>query len=74
MNQKLRAGLQTATIGAFCVAVTFAFQYMSANMTPEQFVIGLAVMGITACFYTIYSVLLSRIEYQDHLKSMVDKK
>jgi len=74
MNQKLRAGLQTSAIAAFCVAVALAFQYLSANMTPEQFVIGLAVMGITACFYTIYSVLLSRIEYQDHLRSMVDKK
>jgi hypothetical protein len=74
MNQKLRAVLQTSAIGAFCVAVSFGVQHMVTNMTSEQFVTGLAVMGITACFYTIYSVLLARIEYHDHLKSMVDKK
>jgi hypothetical protein len=43
-------------------------------MTPEQVATGVAVAGITACIYMIYSVLLSHFEYKDRLKSMVDKK
>jgi len=74
MNSKFKAGILTTGFGAVCVAMAFAFQYLSTVMTPEQFVIGLAVMGITACLYTIYSVLLSHFQYKDHLNSMVDKK
>lgn len=74
MNSKLKAGLQTLGFGALCVAMGLGISALGKHMTPEQLVIGLAVMGITACFYTIYSVLLARIEYQNHLKSMVDKK
>jgi hypothetical protein len=74
MNSKFKAGILTTGFGAVCVAVAFAFQYLATVMTPEQFVIGLAVMGITACLYTIYSVLLSHFQYKDHLNSMVDKK
>ena len=74
MNSKLKAGIFTTGFGAVCVAVAFALQYLATTMTQEQFVIGLAVMGITACLYTIYSVLLSHFQYKDHLKSQVDKK
>lgn len=74
MNSKLKAGLFTAGFGAICVAFGLGIQYMAQSMTSEQFVVGLAVMGITACLYTIYSVLLSHFQYKDHLKSLVDKK
>ena len=74
MNLKLKAGALTAGFGAICVVVGLSVQYVSRSMTHEQFVVGLAVMGITACLYTIYSVLLSHLQYQHHLKGMVDKK
>lgn len=74
MNSRLKAGFFTAVFGAFCVAVGLAMQYLAQFMTPAQFVIGLAVAGITACFYTIYSVLLAKFQYEEHLKSMVDRK
>jgi hypothetical protein len=74
MNQKLKAGLFTAGFGAICVAFGLGIQYMVQSMTTEQFIIGMAVMGSTACLYTIYSVLLSHFEYNDYLKSQVDKK
>ena len=74
MNSRVKAGFFTALFVAFCMAVGLAIQYFSKFMTPEQFVMGLAVAGITACFYTIYSVLLAKFQYEEHLKSMVDKK
>jgi hypothetical protein len=74
MNSKLKAGGLTLAFGAVCVACSLVGQYAAQFMTPEQFVVGLAVMGITACLYTIYSVLLAKFQYEDHLKSMVDRK
>lgn len=74
MNLRLKAVFFTAIFGAFCIAVGLAIQYLSQFMTPAQFAVGLAVAGITACFYTIYSVLLAKFQYEEHLKSMVDRK
>lgn len=74
MNSKLKAGLLTAGFGAICITVGLGIQYVARFLTPEQFVIGLAVAGISLCFYTMYTVLLARIQYEDQLKSMVDRK
>jgi hypothetical protein len=74
MNSRLKAGLITVAFGAMCVAMGLAGSYVARFLTPEQFVMGLAVAGITACFYTIYSVLVAKFQYEEHLKSMVDRK
>ena len=60
--------------GVVCLAVGLTVQYVAQFMTPEQFMTGVAVAGITACIYMIYSVLLAHFEYKDHFKSQVDKK
>jgi hypothetical protein len=74
MNQKIKAGVFTAGFGAICIATGLGIQYVAQFMTPKQFIMGVAVAGITACFYTIYSVLLAKFQYEEHLKSMVDRK
>ena len=74
MNSKVKAGVLTVVFGAVCVAVVSAVQYVAQFMTPEQITAGVAIAGITACIYLIYSVLLSHFEYKDYLKSQVDKK
>lgn len=74
MNSKFKAGIFTIAFGAVCIAIGLTIQYLAQFMTPEQFIIGLAVAGITACFYTIYSVLLAKFQYEEHLKNMVDRK
>lgn len=74
MNSRLKAGVFTMAFGALCVGIGLTVSYVSKFLTPEQFVIGLAVMGITACFYTMYSVLLAKFQYEEHLRNMVDKK
>lgn len=74
MNSKLKAGLITVAFSGLCVAMGLVGSYVTRFLTPEQFVMGLAVAGITACLYTIYSVLLAKFQYEEHLKSMVDRK
>lgn len=74
MNLKLKAALQTVAFGGVCVAIGLAVSSLSRFVTVEQFVMGVAVAGIAVCFYTMYSVLLARAQYEAQLKSMVDKK
>jgi len=74
MNSKLKAGLVTVVFGGMCAAMGLAGSYVARFLTPEQFVMGLMVIGVTACLYTIYSVLLAKFQYEEHLKSMVDRK
>ena len=74
MSSRLKAGFFTAIFVAICMAVGLAVQYLAQFMTPVQFAMGLAAVGITFCFYTIYSVLLAKFQYEEHLKSMVDRK
>ena len=57
-----------------CMVMGLVGSYAAKFLTPEQFVMGLAVAGITVCLYTIYSVLLTKFQYEEHLKSMVDRK
>jgi hypothetical protein len=73
-SNKLKAGLFTVAFGGICVAMGLVGSYAARVLTPEQFVMGLAVAGITTCLYTIYSVLLAKFQYEEHLKSMVDRK
>jgi hypothetical protein len=74
MTSKFKAGLFTVAFGGMCVAMGLVGSYVAQFLTPEQFVMGLMVMGITACLYAIYSLLLAKFQYEEHLKSMVNKK
>lgn len=74
MSSKLKALIYTAAFAVMCGVIGSTTYYLSRFMTPEQFAVGLAVAGFTACFYTIYSLLVSKFEYEDTLKRMVDKK
>ena len=74
MNSRLKAAAITAGLGLWCVVVAFGLQYLSKLITPEQFVVSLAVIGISSCFYMIYDLIHSQLEYSNKLKSMVDRK
>ena len=74
MNSKFKALAITVGFGLWAVAVAFGLQYLSKLITPEQFLIGVAVIGISVCFYMIYSLVLTQIEFSNKLKDMVDRK
>jgi hypothetical protein len=74
MNQKLKAVLITAGFAAWCVIVAFGLQFASQYVTVEQFSIGLIVVGISVCFYGIYSLILSYLEFGSKISEMVDRK
>lgn len=74
MNQKLKAGLITAGFAAWCVVVAVGLQLASKYITVEQFSMGLAVAGISLCFYSIYSLILTKLEFDAKITEMVDRK
>jgi len=74
MNSKLKAGLITVALAAWCVVVAIGLQFASRYITVTQFSMGLAAIGISVCFYGIYSLVLSKLEFDNTLKRMVDQK
>jgi hypothetical protein len=74
MNSKLKAGLITAGFAVWCVAVAFGLKFASQYITSEQFSIGLVVVGIGVCFYGIYSLILTKLEFDDKISKLVDRK
>lgn len=74
MNQKLKAGLITTGLTVWCVAVGVGLHFASKYVTMEQIAMGLVIVGVTGCLYSIYALILSKLEFDDTLKRMVDKK
>ena len=74
MNQKLRAVGVVAGMLAISVSAVLLIKLAFTYITPEAapFVIGAVGLGI--CLYVLYSIALAQIQYEDKLKSMVDKK
>lgn len=74
MNQHLRAvgvvaGMLAISISTV-VGIRLAFEYLTPSMIP--FVFG--AIGVGCCLYALYSIALAKIQYDDTLKQMVDRK
>lgn len=74
MNQKLKAALITAGFAAWCVVVAVSLQFASKFITVEQLVMGMVAVGIGLCFYGIYSLVLTKLEFDAKISDMVDRK
>jgi len=74
MNSKLKAGLITAGVAVWCVVVAGGLQFASKYITVEQFSIGLIAVGIGLCFYALYSLILTKLEFDAKITEMVDRK
>ena len=73
MNLKLKAALYTAGLLATTVGASLLVSYVASLMTAAQGVYLLGVLCISALVYTIYGVMLARMEYYEHLKQMAEK-
>lgn len=74
MNSKLKAALITAGFGMWAAAIAFGLKFASLYLTVEQLGVGLAVVGISFCFYGIYSLILTKLEFDAKISEMVDRK
>jgi hypothetical protein len=73
MTVKQRALLQTAGIVAGILVSSIGVTLILEQLTREQIVFALGAGSIALLVYSMYGVVLSRLEYEDTLKKMVDK-
>ena len=73
MTIKQRAILQTLGIIAAIVGGSLIMNLILAELTREQIGYVFGGLSIALLIYSMYGVVLSRLEYQEHLNKMVDK-
>jgi uncharacterized membrane protein len=70
MTVKQRAALQTLGIIAFTVVVSVATSLILKEFTAQEIVTGLSIASVLLLIYSMYGVVLSRLEYQETLKEI----
>jgi hypothetical protein len=70
MTVKQRAALQTLGIIAFTVVVSVATSLILKEFTAQEIVTGLSIVSVLLLIYSMYGVVLSRLEYQETLKEI----
>jgi hypothetical protein len=73
MTVKQKAILQTAGILAVILISSVAMTLILEQLTREQIVMALGAGSIALLIYSMYGVVLSRLEYQETVKRLVDK-
>ena len=73
MTVKQRAILQTAGIVAGILVSSIGVTLILEQLTRDQIVFALGAGSIALLVYSMYGVILSRLEYEDTLKKLVDK-
>ena len=74
MTVKQKAILQTAGILAVILISSVAMTLILEQLTREQIVMALGAGSIALLIYSMYGVVLSRLEYQETVKRLVDKQ
>jgi hypothetical protein len=73
MTLKQRAIIQTAAIIAVIVTTSVGMTLILEQLTREQIMFALSAGSIALLIYSMYGVVLSRLEYNDTVDKMVDK-
>jgi len=70
MTVKQKALLQTAGIIAIIIGSSVGISLILQMLTPDQIITGFAMLSIAALIYSMYGVVLSRLEYEETLKKL----
>ena len=73
MNLKLKAALYTAGLITAMVATSVVVSYIASLMTAAQGMYLLGVLCISGMVYSMYGIMLARMEYNQSLKRMAEK-
>jgi len=73
MTLKQRAALQTLAVILFTLAVSVSTSLILREFTAQEIITGLSVISILFLIYSMYGVILSRLEYRETLNKLVDK-
>jgi hypothetical protein len=72
MSLKLRALIQTVGLIALAIACSATIGFIAANVSTETILQALGFGALAWFVYLFYSITLSRLEYQEKLKEIVD--
>jgi Na+-transporting methylmalonyl-CoA/oxaloacetate decarboxylase beta subunit len=73
MTLKQRAIIQTAAIIAVIVTTSVGMTLILEQLTREQILFALSAGSIALLIYSMYGVVLSRLEYNETVNKLVDK-
>ena len=77
MNLKQKAALHTAGLFATMIGASVVVSYVASILTVAQVQYGIGVLCICGLVFTVYQVVLSRLEYKESfnesLKRMAEK-
>lgn len=73
MSLKLKAALHTAGLFATMIGASVVVSYVASLLTVAQVTYLLGVLCIGGLVFTVYQVVLSRLEYKESLNQMVEK-
>jgi hypothetical protein len=73
MTLKQRAIIQTAGIVAAILVSSIGVTLILEQLTRDQILMTLGVGSIALLVYSMYGVVLSRLEYDETVKRLVDK-
>jgi hypothetical protein len=74
MNLKIKAGLVVVSIVIVSIATSFGLKLVSTYVTSGMLLNGIILVVVGILLYTIYSVILTKFEYDAKIKAMVDSK
>ena len=72
-NQKARAVLATAAMITLVVTVTAVVQLVATYLDRETIMKGLAGIVLLFLLYTVYSLFLAKIQYDDKIREIAKK-
>ena len=70
MNLKIKAVLQIATMTAMSVAVGLSLAFYNRLVGDQYTVYTLAGLCMAGLFYSMYRLLLGRLEYEEQVKNL----
>jgi len=73
MNLKLKAALYTAGLIAAIVGASIVVSYIASIMTATQGVYLLGVLCISGMVYSMYGIMLARMEYNESLNESLKR-
>ena len=74
MSLKQKALLQTLGMFALVIVVSYAVAFILANVSAATIANAFGVGAIVFLAYMFYNLTLSRLEYNETLKKMTEKK
>jgi hypothetical protein len=70
MNLKIKAVLQIATMTAMSVAVGLSLAFYNRLVGDQYTLYTLAGLCMAGLFYSMYRLLLGRLEYEEQVKNL----